>query len=87
MTVGTLGTVPSTLAGTWTLHLTSSMGVRTTEVKAPAKAPVNHKAGKGRTRSREQYPEAYTASRPRRSKRKRLLVSAAAPKRGALIPR
>ncbi|RBQ73533.1 hypothetical protein VDGD_21414 [Verticillium dahliae] len=34
------GALPSARAGTWILHLTSSIGVSTYEVKKPEKAPV-----------------------------------------------
>lgn len=78
---------PSARVGAWILHLTSSIGVRTKDVKAPEKAPVTQSSGRDRPFSREDRPVTKRVSRPKLSKRKRLLVSAAAPTRGALIPR
>lgn len=78
---------PSPSPGAWILHLTSSMGVRTKEVNAPENAPVSQRSGSDRPFSREAKPLKKNNSRPRLSKTKRLLVSAAAPTRGALIPR
>jgi len=77
---------PSDTAGAWILHLTSSMGVRTKEVKTPDIAPVNHSDGSDSSLSREAIWARYRSSRPTFSNRKRLLVSAAAPNKGALIP-
>lgn len=78
---------PSARVGAWILHLTSSIGVRTKDVNAPENAPVTHSSGRDSPFSREDRPVKKRVSRPRLSKRKRLLVSAAAPTRGALMPR
>ena len=79
--------LPSVKAGAWILHLTNSIGVSTKDVKAPEKAPVAQSWGSERPFSRDERPLLKSISRPRLSKRKRLLVSAAAPTSGALMPR
>jgi len=73
--------------GTWILHLTSSTGVRTRDVKAPDMAPVSHSAESGSGFSRWYIPDRKNVSRATRSQKKSELVSRAAPTRGALIPR
>jgi len=78
---------PSMVAGTWILHLTNSTGVKTNEVKTPENAPVNQRAERGSSQPRGDSPKLWTVSRPILSKKKRLLVSSAAPTSGAEMPR
>ena len=87
--LGARRTIPSVdvATGTWILHLTSSTGVRTRLVKAPAIAPVSQNAESGRGFSRSYRPAAKRDSRPTRSQKNKDEFSRAAPNRGALMPR
>lgn len=80
---------PSALVavGTCILHLTSSTGVRTREVTAPATPPVQNNAERGKGTSELYNPEANSTFCAACSETKRLLFSNAAPTNGALIPR